>query len=130
MVLFLTEDQKQNALQAVKAAQTIIEKACSINAGCTLDSERCLVNVGVSSGKAFVGAAKFESITGSRWTYTTHGNIVNVAARLCGQAKGGEVFLSEETVNRTKDVFKFISLGKFALKNLAEKVEIFTFGQP
>jgi class 3 adenylate cyclase len=129
MVLFLTEDPIKNALQAVRAAETIIEKACSINDACTLDSERCLVNVGVSSGKAFVGAAKFESITGSRWTYTTHGNIVNVAARLCGQAKGGEVFLSAETVKRTKDCFQFASLGKFALKNLAEEVEVYTFGQ-
>ena len=129
MVLFLSEDPTKNALQAVRAAQTIIENACSINDACTLDSERCLVNVGVSSGKAFVGAAKFESITGSRWTYTTHGNIVNVAARLCGQAKGGEVFLSAETVQRTQDFFQFASLGKFALKNLAEKVEVFTFKQ-
>jgi len=126
MVLFLTEEKKENAVQAVRAAQTIIEKACSINDECTLDSERCLVNVGVSSGKAFVGAAKFESIIGSRWTYTTHGNIVNVAARLCGQAKGGEVLLSEETVKRTQDVFHFASLGDFQLKNLAEKVEVFT----
>ncbi len=127
MVLFLSEKKKNNALQAVRAAQTIIEKACSINDECTLESERCLVNVGVSSGKAFVGAAKFESITGSRWTYTTHGNIVNVAARLCGQAKGGEVLLSEETVKRTTDTFQFTSLGKFALKNLSDKVEIYTF---
>ncbi len=126
MVLFLTEDQKENAFQAVRAAQTIIEKACSINEECTLDSERCLVNVGVSSGKAFVGAAKFESITGSRWTYTTHGNIVNVAARLCGQARGGEVLLSRETVNRTKNGFQFESLGQFLLKNLAREVEVFT----
>ncbi len=129
MVLFLTENKRENALQAVRAAQTIKEKACSINDKCTLDSEKCLVNVGVSSGKAFVGAAKFESITGSRWTYTTHGNIVNVAARLCGKAKGGEVYLSAETANRTQDAFQLVSLGKFHLKNLSEKVEAFTFSQ-
>jgi len=126
MVLFLTADKTENALQAVRAAQTIMEKACSINDDCTLESERCLVNVGVASGKAFVGAAKFESIIGSRWTYTTHGTIVNVAARLCGKAKGGEILLAGETVQRTKDVFQFSSQGKFALKNLAEDVEVFS----
>ena len=125
MVLFLTEDEKKNALQAVSAARTIIEKACAINNDCTLDSQQCLVNVGVSSGKAFVGAAKFESIIGSRWTYTTHGTIVNVAARLCSQAKGGEILVSGETVQRVKGLFSFESLGKFALKNLAEEVEVF-----
>ena len=126
MVLFLTADKTENALQAVRAAQTIMEKACSINDDCTLESERCLVNVGVASGKAFVGAAKFESIIGSRWTYTTHGTIVNVAARLCGKAKGGEILLAEETVQRTKKLFQFSSIGKFALKNLAEEVEIYS----
>ena len=129
MVLFLTEDQTENALQAVRAAQTIMENACSINDDCTLESERCLVNVGVASGKAFVGAAKFESIIGSRWTYTTHGTIVNVAARLCGKAKGGEILLAEETVQRTKGLFQFSSMGKFALKNLAEEVEIYSLSE-
>jgi class 3 adenylate cyclase/transcriptional regulator with GAF, ATPase, and Fis domain len=126
MVLFLTSEETENALQAVRAAQTIIEKACAINDDCTLDSERCLVNVGVASGKAFVGAAKFESIIGSRWTYTTHGTIVNIAARLCGKAKGGEILLAGETVQRAKDVFQFSSLGKMGLKNLTEDVEVFS----
>ncbi len=126
MVLFISMDEKENALQAVRAAKTIMEKACSINDDCTMASQQCLVNVGVASGKAFVGAAKFESIIGSRWTYTTHGTIVNVAARLCGKAKGGEILLAGETVQRAKGVFQFSSLGKFALKNLAEDVEIFS----
>jgi class 3 adenylate cyclase/transcriptional regulator with GAF, ATPase, and Fis domain len=125
MVLFMSSDEEENALQAVRAAQTVIEKACAINDECTLESERCLVNVGVSSGKAFVGAAKFDSIIGSRWTYTTHGTIVNIAARLCSQAKGGEALVSEETAKRVKGMFQFNSLGRFSLKNLAEKVEVF-----
>ena len=127
MVLFMADDQKENALQATRAAEMIREKACGINDECTMDEKPCLVNVGVCSGKAFVGAAKFESITGSRWAYTTHGNAVNIAARLCGQAKGGEVFFSGSTVERVSRHFDFVSKGKFSLKNLPEKVEIFSF---
>ena len=93
-----------------------------------MDSQQCLVNVGVSSGKAFVGAAKFESIIGSRWTYTTHGTIVNIAARLCSQAKGGEVLVSGETFQRVEGIFRFTSLGKVALKNLAQEVDVFSLG--
>ena len=125
MVLFMADDKKENALQAAQAAQMIREQACGINDECTMGEKPCLVNVGVCSGKAFVGAAKFESITGSRWAYTTHGNTVNIAARLCGQAKGGDVFFSGSTVERVKDHFSFESKGKFALKNLPEKIEIF-----
>ncbi len=127
MVLFMAEDKNENALQATRAAKMIREKACGINDACTPDDKPCLVNVGVCSGKAFVGAAKFESIIGSRWAYTTHGNAVNIAARLCGQAKGGEVFFSGSTVARVNGHFDFVSRGYFALKNLPEKVEIFAF---
>ena len=72
-----------------------------------------------------MGAAKFESYTGSRWAYTSHGNTTNIAARICGQATGGQVLASRSTVERVKDKFSFKTLGYFALKNLSEEVEIF-----
>jgi class 3 adenylate cyclase len=126
MVLFLSEDKEKNALQAAKTAEMIRKKAHQINSECSAEEKQCLVNVGVCSGKAFVGAAKFESITGSRWAYTTHGNTVNIAARLCGQAKGGEIFLSHGTVNLVRSFFNFESKGNFFLKNIPEKIEVFT----
>jgi len=125
MVLFLTEDDAIHALEAVKAAQTIKEKACLINDECSLDSQPLVINIGICSGQAFVGAAKFESYTGSRWAYTSHGNTTNIAARICGKATGGAVLASRSTAERVKDKFSFETLGYFALKNLSEEVEIF-----
>ena len=125
MVLFLSEDKNTHALEAVRAAQTIKEQACVINDDCSLDSQPLVVNVGICSGQAFVGAAKFESLTGSRWTYTSHGTTTNVAARLCGQARGGAVLVSKSTADRVKTHYSFSPLGKFALKNLSGEVEVF-----
>jgi class 3 adenylate cyclase len=125
MVLYLTEDEKISALEAVRTALTIREKTAQINKEEKLYSEPLRINIGISSGQAFVGAAKFDSLTGSRWTYTSHGNTTNVAARICSQATGGEVFLSKETANRIKDQFSVKSLGKFSLKNVSEEVEIY-----
>jgi class 3 adenylate cyclase len=125
MVLFLTEDETRNALEAVRAAKTIKEKACLINADCSPDARPLVINMGICSGQAFVGAAKFESYTGSRWAYTSHGTTTNVAARICGQATGGAVLAARSTVDRVKDAFSFERLGQFALKNLSEEVEIF-----
>ena len=125
MVLFLSEDENTHALEAVRAAQTIKEQACAINDDCSLDSQPLVVNVGICSGQAFVGAAKFESLTGSRWTYTSHGTTTNVAARLCGQAKGGAVLVSKSTADRVKNHYSFSPLGKFALKNLSGEVDVF-----
>ena len=125
MVLFLTDDEITSAEEAVKAARTVKEKACLINEECSLDSQPLVINMGICSGRAFVGASKFESYTGSRWTYAAHGTITNVAARICGHATGGAVLVSKSTAERTKDHFSFKTLGKFALKNLSEEVDIF-----
>jgi class 3 adenylate cyclase len=81
--------------------------------------------MGINSGPAFLGAAKFDSYTGSRWTYTARGSITNVAARIGAQAKGGRVFLSPTTAARIKDHFTLSPLGKFTLKNVSGEVEIF-----
>ena len=125
MVLFLTEDDAKHALEALRAAQMIMEKTCQINREGCLDTQPIVINIGICSGRAFVGAAKFESHTGSRWAYTSHGTTTNVAARLCSHATGGAVLVSKTTVERAKGHFSFSPIGKLALKNLTEKVEVY-----
>ena len=125
MVLFLSEDKVTNALEAVQTALTIRENAASIKKD-TLLSERLLINMGINSGPAFLGAAKFESYTGSRWTYTARGLTTNVAARIGSLASGGRVLLSKATADRVKKQFFLTSLGTFKLKNVSEEMEVFS----
>jgi len=82
--------------------------------------------MGINSGRALVGAAKFESYTGSRWTYTARGTITNLAARIGSLASGGDLLLSRSTADRVKDHFSLQCLGKVRLKNVSEKMEIFS----
>jgi hypothetical protein len=89
MVLFLDEDKRTNALQAVQTALTV-QQGVSRRAA---DPERLVVNVGINSGPAFVGAAKFDSYTGSRWTYTARGMTTNIAARIGPLRPGAGCFL-------------------------------------
>ena len=125
MVLFLDKDREQNAIDAVRTALQIREDTLRIGEECTSLYRPLEINMGINSGFAFVGAAKFDSITGSRWTYTARGGITNVAARIGAQAKGGKVFLSKSTAERIKDQFPLSPLGKFNLKNVSEEVEIY-----
>jgi len=125
MVLFLDKDQEKNALDAVRTAIQIREDTIKIGQECGSLYRPLEINMGINSGSAFVGAARFDSITGSRWTYTARGGITNVAARIGAQAKGGKVFLSKTTAERIKDHFSLSSLGKFNLKNVSEEIEIF-----
>jgi class 3 adenylate cyclase len=124
MVLFLTEDETTHAMEALHAAVTIRDNTIRINQESS--SAPVFVNIGVCSGPAFVGAAKFDSMTGSRWAYTSHGNTVNIAARICSLAKKGQLLVSASTVQRAKTHFPFTPLGRFPLKNVSEAVEIFS----
>jgi class 3 adenylate cyclase len=125
MVLFLDKDKEQNALGAVRTALKIREDTIKIGHECGSLYRPLEINMGINSGTAFVGAAKFDSYTGSRWTYTARGAVTNVAARIGAQARGGKVLLSKTTANRIKDHFTPIPLGKFNLKNVTEEVEIY-----
>jgi len=126
MVLFPSEDENTNALNAVRAALTIREKAGIINKEGNAFSEPLLINMGINSGRALLGAAKFESYTGSRWTYTARGTTTNLAARIGSLASGGSLLLSRSTADRVKDHFSLKPLGKVSLKNVSEKMEIFS----
>jgi class 3 adenylate cyclase len=126
MVLFLGEDQTENALDAVKTAFSIKEKTSAIGKEIESLQDSVLVNMGISSGSAYVGAVKFESYTGSRWTYTSRGMTTNLAARICDQATHGQILVSKETATRIADHFPCRPLGHFVLKNITEEIEIFS----
>jgi class 3 adenylate cyclase len=125
MVLFMAEDPTRHALEAVQAAVTIRQKTQHINAESKLGREPVIINMGISSGSALVGASKFESYTGGRWTYAAQGTTTNVAARLCDKAQGGEILVSPDTARRTQGAFGYRRLGPVQLKNLSEEVEVF-----
>ncbi len=125
MVLFLNEDRKNNALDAVRTAMTVQEETARIGKDIFSLYKPLKINIGINSGSALVGAAKFDSITGSRWTYTARGNLVNVAARIGALATGGQTFLSKTTADRVIDQIHLKNLGKFELKNVKDPVEVF-----
>ena len=126
MVLFHNEDRVTNALEAVRAALSIRAKANLVNKEGGATSEPLVVNMGINSGRALLGAAKFESYTGSRWTYTARGMVTNLAARIGALASEGAILLSSSTAERVKEHFPIKPLGAFSLKNVSEKVDVYT----
>jgi len=125
MVLFMNDDERTNALNAVKAALSIKESCVKIKDAFSILYRPLDINIGINSGSVLMGAAKFEGITGSRWTYTARGSVVNVAARLGALATKGSIFLSRDTADLIADRLPLIPRGKFKLKNISEEVEVF-----
>ena len=52
--------------------------------------------MGIAQGYATIGAIGFEG----RWDYGAIGTVTNLAARLCGEAKGGQILVISA---RTRD---------------------------
>ncbi len=125
MVLFLNEDKRVSALEAVNTALSIREQTTGIWEKCSALYRPLNINMGINSGEALVGAAKFETYSGSRWTYTARGRLTNVAARIGSLASGGSIYLTKATADIIKDHFSPVPKGKFKLKNVSEEVEIF-----
>jgi class 3 adenylate cyclase len=125
MVLFMHEDPETSALEAVRAALSIKEQTVKISEQFTQLYRPLDVNIGINSGRALVGAAKFESITGSRWTYTARGTLTNVAARISALGSKGTILISRQTADRIKAHYCPTCRGKFKLKNVSEEVEVF-----
>jgi len=125
MVLFMHENPETNALQAARAALAIKEQTLAIGEQFSQLYRPLDVNIGINSGRALVGAAKFESLTGSRWTYTARGTLTNVAARISALGSKGTILVSAETAKRIKAQFSPTPRGKFKLKNVSEEVEVF-----
>lgn len=125
MVLFLNEDKTINASEALRTALSIRDKAGEIKLEYFGVKKTMIINMGINSGPALVGTTKFESYSGSRWTYTARGMTTNLAARICSLASSGQILLAETTAKRVGQQFPIHRLGSFALKNVSEELEIF-----
>lgn len=125
MVIFPNDDEVTNAVEAVRTALTIKEKAARIRHECKRLSEPLFINMGINSGQVLLSAAKFESYMGSRWTYTARGLTTNIAARLGALATAGCVLLSRATAERVRGRFPVSALGTFKLNNVSEQIEVF-----
>ena len=50
------------------------------------------VGIGIAQGYATIGAIGFEQ----RWDYSAIGTVTNLAARLCGEATGNQILISQK----------------------------------
>ncbi len=125
MVLFLNENKRHNALDAVRTALSIQKDTRRIGRETNSLYRPLDIHMGIHSGKALVGATKFSSLTGSRWTYTARGRIVNVAARIGSLSTGNSILISSVTASRVRHYNSVKSMGTFKLKNVSEEVEVF-----
>jgi class 3 adenylate cyclase len=79
------------------------------------------LGIGIAHGYATVGAFGFEG----RFDYTAIGGVVNLAARLCGEAGAGEILVDRRTRGALDGVATVESVGPLTLKGYAQQVPAF-----
>jgi class 3 adenylate cyclase len=79
------------------------------------------LGIGIAMGYATIGAIGFEG----RIDYGAIGNVTNLAARLCGEAAGGEILVAPRVAAALEGTGLSIEpAGEFTLKGLARPIAV------
>ena len=76
------------------------------------------LGVGIAQGYATIGAIGFEG----RWDYGAIGTVTNLAARLCGEAKPGQILVSQRLLATVEDLVEVEPVGELTLKGFHRPV--------
>jgi class 3 adenylate cyclase len=131
MVIFQNDrSSTEHALNAIRSALAIQRQVEELNQEFAGVFQPVLLHMGINSGPALVGASKLTSSAGPRWIFTALGPVINVAARVAGEATGGEILMTSSTAERVKGHFVLERLGERRLKNVADLVQVYRLIQP
>ena len=125
MIIFQEKDRERHARNAVSTAIAIYYKTLKVNAELRGRFEPTVVNMGINSGKVFLGATRFEGMSTARWTFTASGLTTVLAARIAGLATDGKILVGPETVNRLQEEFLIQPFGEHLLKNISKPVPVY-----
>jgi class 3 adenylate cyclase/putative methionine-R-sulfoxide reductase with GAF domain len=81
--------------------------------------------VGISQGYATLGQIGFAE----RMDYTAIGTVTNLAARLCGEAKDGQILVSRRVAIALEDSATLEEIGDLSLKGLNQAVAVYNVPQ-
>jgi adenylate cyclase len=77
--------------------------------------------VGISQGYATLGQIGFAE----RMDYTAIGRVTNLAARLCGEAKDGQILVSRRVAIAVEDSATLEEIGDLSLKGLSQAIAVY-----
>jgi class 3 adenylate cyclase len=77
--------------------------------------------IGIAQGYATIGAIGFEG----RWDYGAIGTVTNLAARLCGEARPGQILVARRLYGAVEHLVDVEPVGELTLKGFAKPVTAF-----
>jgi adenylate cyclase len=107
--------------RAVRMALAMRDRMQELDAGWRRRGHDLGVGIGIAQGYATIGAIGFEG----RWDYGAIGTVTNLAARLCGEARPGEILVSRRVAGAVEDLVSTEALEPIAIKGFARPVPVF-----
>src|SRR5262249_24495713 len=96
------------AERAVRMAVAMRERVHDLARGWEKRGHDLALGVGIAQGYATIGAIGFEG----RWDYGAIGTVTNLAARLCGEAKGGQVLVDSRVASALETLIELEEVGR------------------
>src|SRR3970282_844901 len=109
------------AERAIRMAVAMRDRVTHLSAAWRKRGHDLALGVGIAQGYATIGAIGFEG----RWDYGAIGTVTNLAARLCAEAKGGQILISSRVASAVEDIVDAAEVGALALKGLVKPVPTF-----
>jgi adenylate cyclase len=114
------------AERAVNMAVAMREAAAALIAAWRRRGRDLGFGAGVAQGYATLGQIGFAERSG----YTAIGTVCNVAARLCAEAKDGQILLSQRVAAGLDGAMPLEEIGPLALKGLSQPIVTFNVAAP
>jgi adenylate cyclase len=123
-VMILFNDPVQNVdheLAAVRMALALRDAAGTLAIEWKRHGHELGLGIGVANGYATMGTIGFEG----RREYGAIGSVCNLAARLCAEAKGGQVLVSQRVFGKIEQNVRTESVGELSLKGFHRPVQTY-----
>jgi adenylate cyclase len=109
------------AARAVRMAAVMRERVATLTAAWRKRGFDLDFGIGIAQGYATIGAIGFEG----RLDYGAIGTVTNLASRLCGEAKPGQILLSQRVASGVEGIAAVEVVGDLTLKGFQRPVKAF-----
>jgi DNA-binding response OmpR family regulator len=106
------------AERAVRMALAIRERIGGVAEAWVKRGYDLSLGMGMAQGFATLGAIGYEG----RWDYSAIGSVMNLAGRLCAEAKPGQILAPKRLLGTIENLVEAESVGEFALKGFHRRV--------
>jgi adenylate cyclase len=122
MVFFNDPVQVSNPTErAIRMAVAMRDQVARLTEGWRRQGYDLEFGVGLAYGDATIGAIGFEG----RWDYGAIGSVTNLAARLCAEAKPGQILVSRHALGAVEGLVDVEPVGEVTFKGFRKPVTVF-----